>query len=290
MELSIELFLLDNLMMDLLMLHLAAAIGALRLRPVAAVAAALGGAVYALLSLTAVPLLRTLPCKLLLCVLASLPLTHGLRELPRALLALFLSACLTGGLLLALTLLLGGTLSGGALVGTVPLRVVLEDRTLELTAFADSGNLLTEPLSGKPVVVVERMLMPLTEGGRPVPYAALGGDGFLYAVQPRLIQVYCGGWYAVDALVAPADVQIMGTQAIIDSALLPKGRRNEDVETHVDVVPAAVPAPDRPAPAADPVHPFGRDAAGAVCTGGGAAVGAAPEGGGEDGGGRADRA
>lgn len=231
MELSIELFLLDNLMMDLLMLHLAAAIGALRLRPVAAVAAALGGAVYALLSLTAVPLLRTLPCKLLLCVLASLPLTHGLRELPRALLALFLSACLTGGLLLALTLLLGGTLSGGALVGTVPLRValagavaaavlprlvraffsavrdrsrrvrmrvVLEDRTLELTAFADSGNLLTEPLSGKPVVVVERMLMPLAEGGAPRPLCGARRRRFsLCGAAPSdtgvLRRVVCGG-------------------------------------------------------------------------------------------------
>lgn len=85
--------------------------------------------------------------------------------------------------MMALCLLLGGSLSGGALIGTVPLRVallgaaaaallprpvraffsavrgrsrrvrlriVLDDRTLELTALADSGNLLTEPLSGKP--------------------------------------------------------------------------------------------------------------------------------------------
>ena len=44
MELSAELFVLDNLLMDLLMLRLAAAIGALRLRPVAAVLAAFLGA------------------------------------------------------------------------------------------------------------------------------------------------------------------------------------------------------------------------------------------------------
>ena len=57
MELSAELFVLDNLLMDLLMLRLAAAIGALRLRPVAAVLAAFLGAVYALLSMSALPLL-----------------------------------------------------------------------------------------------------------------------------------------------------------------------------------------------------------------------------------------
>lgn len=66
MELSAELFVLDNLLMDLLMLRLAAAIGALRLRPVAAVLAAFLGAVYALLSMSALPLL-TAPCPSCCC-------------------------------------------------------------------------------------------------------------------------------------------------------------------------------------------------------------------------------
>lgn len=73
MELSAELFVLDNLLMDLLMLRLAAAIGALRLRPVAAVLAAFLGAVYALLSMSALPLLTAPVPKLLLCAAASLP-------------------------------------------------------------------------------------------------------------------------------------------------------------------------------------------------------------------------
>ena len=55
MELSIELFLLDNTLMNLLMLRLASAISGLKLRPFFGVAASLFGAAYALLSLTVCP-------------------------------------------------------------------------------------------------------------------------------------------------------------------------------------------------------------------------------------------
>ena len=77
---------------------------------------------------------------------------------------------------------------------------------------------------------MDRSLLPDCGGGRPVPYATLGGEGFLYAIQPRLLQAYVGGWHAIDALVAASDTRINGTQAIIDSALLPKGRRDTDVQ------------------------------------------------------------
>lgn len=316
MEVSAELFLLDNLLMDWLMLRLAAAIGGLRLRPWLSPAAALLGAVYALLSLTALPVLNRLPCKLALCVAAALPLVHAPRDLPRAILALFVAACFLGGLLFALCMLLGGSLAGGVLVGTVPLRaallgavaalvaprlvrsltaairnrsrhvllrVVLQDRTLLVQALADSGNLLTEPLTGKPVVILDRSLLPDCGGGRPVPYATLGGEGFLYAIQPRLLQAYVGGWHAIDALVAASDTRINGTQAIIDSALLPKGRRDTDVQTHMDVVQAAVSAAPPAAAQAGAVHSFGGDAAGSVSGGGGTGLDHAPEGGRTDG-------
>lgn len=316
MELSVELFLIDNLLMDLLMLRLAAAIGGLRLRPWLAAAVALFGAVYALLSMTTMPVLACLPCKLGLCAVASLPLVRAPKDIPRAVLSLFAAACLMGGLLLALCMMLGGTLSGGALIGTVPLRIallgataalalprlvrsalsalrnrskrvllriILEDRTLEVMALADSGNLLTEPLSGKPVIIVERALLPDCSHGRPVPYATLGGEGFLYAVRPRLVQVYLGGWHVIDAMIAPSDTQINGTQAILDSALLPNGRSHADVQTHLEVVQATVSSPAHAEEKAGPVYPFGGDAPGPVSGGGGAGLDHAPEGGGADG-------
>ena len=247
---------------------------------------------------------------------AALPLVHAPRDLPRAILALFVAACFLGGLLFALCMLLGGSLAGGVLMGTVPLRaallgavaalvaprlvrsltaairnrsrhvllrVVLQDRTLLVQALADSGNLLTEPLTGKPVVILDRSLLPDCGGGRPVPYATLGGEGFLYAIQPRLLQAYVGGWHAIDALVAASDTRINGTQAIIDSALLPKGRRDTDVQTHMDVVQAAVSAAPPAAAQAGAVHSFGGDAAGSVSGGGGTGLDHAPEGGRTDG-------
>lgn len=316
MELSIELFLIDNLLMDLLMLRLAAAIGGLKLRPWLAIVIALIGALYALLSMTAMPVLNSLPCKLALCAVASIPLMHSWRDALRAVLALLAAACLMGGLLLGLCLMLGGTLSGGALIGTVPLRialfgaagvwmlpravrsfltafrnrnkqvllrVVLDDRTLDIKAIADSGNLLTEPISGKPVIIIDRSLMPETKGGRPVPYATLDGDGLLYAIRPRLVQAYVGGWHAIDALIAASVVQINGTQAIIDSALLPNGRRKSDVQTHVDVVQEMVFTPADAPQKTGHVYPFGGDAPSAVSGGGGTDLDCTPEGGGTDG-------
>ena len=305
MELSIELFLLDNTLMNLLMLRLASAISGLKLRPFFGVAASLFGAAYALLSLTVLPALNFWLCKLLLCLVAAIPLIHGIRDIPRALIALLAAACLTGGMLLGLCLMFGGTLSNGGLIGTVPVRlallgisagcllprlvraalsvfrsrsrrvavrIVLADRTLELTALADSGNLLTEPLSGKPVVIVDRRFMPDCGAGYPVPYATVSGGGLLYAVKPKRIQVFLHGWHAVDAFVAASAAPIDGVQAIIDSALLPKERGKRHDQAASLLVQTTVSAPAGPDQKAGALHTLRGDAAGTVPSGRGTAV------------------
>lgn len=315
MELSIELFLLDNTLMNLLMLRLASAISGLKLRSLSGIAAALFGAVYALLSLSSLPVLRHWACKALLCIAAAIPLIHGKRDILRALLALLASACLTGGMMLGLCLMLGGVLSNGGLIGTVPvrialmgisagcllprmvraalsayrsrnrriaMRIMLADRTLALTALADSGNLLTEPLSGRPVVVVDRRLMPQYTGGRPVPYATVNGDGMLYAIEPKSIRVFQDGWHSIDAMIAASVVPIDGVQAIIDSALLPKERGKTHDKPASILVETTVPSPIDSDEKAGALHSLRRDAPGAVSSGGGTAVDPSIEGGGAD--------
>lgn len=305
MELSLELFLLDNTLMNLLMLRLASAISGLKLRPLFGVAVSLFGAVYALLSLTILPVLHLWVCKALLCVTAAIPLIHGKRDILRALLALLAAACLTGGMMLGLCLMLGGTLSNGGLIGTVPvrialmgisagcllprmvraalsayrsrnrriaIRIVLADRTLALTALADSGNLLTEPLSGKPVVVVDQRLMPEYAGGRPVPYTTVNGEGMLYAIEPKSIRVFQDGWHSIDAMVAASAAPVEGVQAIIDSALLPKERGKTHDKAASILVQATVPAPLDSDQKAGALHSLRGNAPGAVSSGGGAAV------------------
>ena len=152
----------------------------------------------------------------------------------------------------------------------VRMLISLPDRTLELLALLDSGNLLTEPLSGLPVVVVKPGLLPL--GGRPVPYRTMDSTGFLYAIRPISLQVDYGGWLEVDAFLAESPMPLDGADAIIDSALLTQGGICTDAEPSDEQTSGAVPAASCQTGKTDLVHPFRRDAAATVPGGGGAGV------------------
>ena len=125
MKISVELFLLDNMLMNWLVLRLAAVLVGKRLRYFVSLPAAAAGALYALLSMTAAPFLLTVLPKLLFGALLACVLTVNRRGYWKCLLALYLSAFLLGGTMFGLAMLLGGEISGGALIGTVPLRVLL---------------------------------------------------------------------------------------------------------------------------------------------------------------------
>lgn len=82
-----------------------------------------------------------------------------------------------------------------------------EDETalVSLSGLVDSGNLLTEPLSGRAVILIDRsaaaFLPPelafLREGGTPsltprlrlIPYSTPSGEGILYGYLPAVVQV-----------------------------------------------------------------------------------------------------
>lgn len=302
MRVSAELFFLDNLLMDYLMLRLAAVFCGVRLRTFPALLASAGGAAYALLSMTAMPFLGTPVPKLLLGVAVALPLRFSGQSLLKAVLCLYLSAFLTGGMMLGITLLLGGSLDGGVLLGTtpvrlvllgallaaclphvvrqlltllrmrarfVPLRITLADRVLTLTALSDSGNLLTEPLTGLPVIVVRPGLLP--DGGRAVPYRTVDSMGFLYAVRPvRVETAEAGTWREIDAFVASAPDAIPGADAIWNPLLFSEGKEYANARKTARDAASAVPEPTSEAEQADLLHPLGGDASGAVPAGGGA--------------------
>lgn len=302
MRVSVELFLLDNLLMDYLILRLAAVFACVRLKTLPALGTAAAGALYALLATACAPLLNTLVPKLALGCVMALPLGRGWRAYGRGLACLYLSAFLTGGLAFALTMLFGGESSGGVLYGTVRLRTVLlaaagaaslprivrtlltlyqsrtryvtlrivcEDREMELTALVDSGNLLTEPISGLPVVVVRPGLLP--EGKRPVPYRTIAGDGMLYAMRPKRIAVWTGGaWTELDAMIASAPAPIAGADAVLDGALWMQKGREHDAEQMAGTTSEVVLPPVEAAGKARVLHPLGRNASAAVSERGGA--------------------
>ena len=302
MKVSVELFLLDNMLMNWLVLRLGAVLVGKRLRYYVSLPAAAIGALYALLSMTAAPFLLSVWAKLLFGALLACVLMVNRRGYMKCLLALYLSAFLLGGTMFGLAMLFGGEVSGGALIGTVPLRVLLitavlcfglpraalsllaayrsrmrhvrvrvdlADRSFIVWALIDSGNLLTEPVSGLPVIILKAGLLP-GEPGRPVPYAAMGADGWLNAIRPARVSVYTGSWYEINAYVAEAPGSLGAEEAIIGADLLRAEERRSlhDSETQ-DALWEAVSADTQPRPQADPVSSYGGDPAHAVSGGGG---------------------
>lgn len=91
--------------------------------------------------------------------------------------------------------------------GVYDVQLQLFDQSINLRAFLDTGNTLTEPFSGLPVVVggVEQLrpILPqdvveaaLAPGDKPVPglryvpFSSVGGSGLLLAVKGQLLRVY----------------------------------------------------------------------------------------------------
>lgn len=267
MKISVELFLLDNTLMNLCVYLLAAVWIGTRARPLPILLASLIGAVYALLSLFVVPALRLLPVKLVCFLLFGLPLWERGTSLIKTLLCILLAAAAVGGVALSLTLLCGGSvLSNGTLIGTLPLRTALiivcaslallrafrgivsrrelTSRTVPMTvtmggtertfrALVDTGNALIEPVSGLPIALLSGVTV---ETGRPVVYRTQGGASILLAARPEQITVQ---GRTVCGCVAKAVMPIPGADAILPASMLPKEWRNPNES--MDPEPVAAP-------------------------------------------------
>ena len=111
-------------------------------------------------------------------------------------------------------------------------------------AFCDSGNLLVEPISAKPCIIVEKgemerilpygMAKTIRAGKtenlaaedikriRVIPTGTVGGGSLLYAVRVDEIRINMGkGWSSADALVAFGEIgkNAYGAKALIPSAV-----------------------------------------------------------------------
>lgn len=114
-------------------------------------------------------------------------------------------------------------------------------KTVELKALCDSGNLLRDPISARPCIVVEldsvrelfarKTLRAIEKGSealfegedaarvRIVPVKTVSGDGMMYAFRLDRVELdFGGGWLEADALAAISTVSINADGA---SALVP---------------------------------------------------------------------
>lgn len=258
MKITIEPFILDNTVMNCCVYLLAAAWMGVRIRMLPTLGVSLVGAVYALVSLFWIPLLREPYCKIPGFLLPSLLLFRKAGAW-RAIPFLLLSAALTGGVAMLLTIQFGGSVyADGTVVGTVPVRAALLSafaalclprlirklteirkryalhteivielalHTYRLDALIDSGNLLKEPLSGLPVVLIGHAVdKPLL----PVPFEKLSGNGVLYGERPRSVRLPDFGNVSVDCICVQAPTPIGKAQAILPESMLPYDWRIHD--------------------------------------------------------------
>lgn len=180
----IELFLLDNLLMNLLVLHLSAAILSVRPRRTRFFLFSLAASVYAAIGAGLNPILLKLPAKFAASIAMSFFLPcKNLREFLKNYFALIFSTLCSGGAVFGICLVFGSDFSSGIglhcfilgifIVSLLPGRfrkllthkslcdnaAVLEvslrsNKNLSLAALIDTGHSLCEPLSGLPVILL----------------------------------------------------------------------------------------------------------------------------------------
>lgn len=212
MQIYIEGYVLHNLLMNALILALAMRLAGQKLAPARLILASLLGCGYAVAC--CLPGLRFLDglvfralCILLMCLVAIKK--RSLARWLRLFLFCLVALVLLGGTGFGLMYMLGAkgygllqaaltVLAGAALAVCLcwPLQkkpalehkitLVLGGQSINLKGYLDTGNALTEPLSGLPVMLVDPACIggiPLPPG-RPVPFSALGGKGVIDAFFP----------------------------------------------------------------------------------------------------------
>ncbi|MBE5785009.1 MAG: hypothetical protein E7330_04340 [Clostridiales bacterium] len=265
----LETFLLDNFLMDLLLLRLAAAIASRHL-PVRRLM--LGAFAGALLSWAALflPALFRFPGKLITGLILTLffPFCSKKAFLHTAV-SVFAAAFLVGGLAFAAAYSFGER-EGGLVILPSPVRGMLTaaaaavllpaavrrfrtarrqngfrreliffagGKEYRLSALIDTGNALAEPLSGRSVVIAYLPeLAPYAS--IPVPAKSVLGQDILFALLPAYIRI---DGEEADALIAITKAPLAGTDALLPAALAePSNEKGEEYATHYQSDPCGI--------------------------------------------------
>jgi sigma-E processing peptidase SpoIIGA len=217
----IELYIFDNFLMNCLVIRLSEAILGRRAHKWLKLLICFLASVYALLAYY-FPALNLWFFKILLCAAMAICFRiKGIRELLGSVAAVFVSTALIGGATFALVYAFSGSMSGGILyapsgfrvllysVGAgvalpsifrkltkrrvkaklkVPVRIIHKNESYDFEGFIDTGNLLTEPISSLPVIVLcSPKLIEYCDTN--IPYSDTSGAGTMSAFLPEHIYI-----------------------------------------------------------------------------------------------------
>ncbi len=258
MNVYIELYILDNLLMDVLVLKLGAAVVARSCAPKRLALFALVGCAFAVAALFFPPLMHPAAKVAQGLLLALFIKPQGIRQYIENAAAVLLSAYVVGGAALAL-----GSGTGYGIVvmsehtrlmlisaacalllprmirwfrshrslDTLKVRLcaVVDGKRYELVAMRDSGCFLSEPISGT-AVVTAHIVELLPRANIPIPIETLSGTGIIYALKPDSMSV---DGFDTDALLAISPRPIRGAEAIIPYHIAKESMQHGEHNTEV---------------------------------------------------------
>lgn len=214
-----ELYLIDNAVMNILVIRLAAAISGRRVKPVRAALFASAGAIYALAAASASALMMHWTLKIAGSLILSAVLSFGsVKEYFVGAVSMFAAIFVAGGAVTCVALLasrrFGGleslsplTAIAGALITyllpyavrrlrgerasdgeVLELVITNQGQRHNLKAVQDTGNMLIEPISGLPVIVIHSTARE-ENATIPIPASTVFGDGMLFGFRPDRIEL-----------------------------------------------------------------------------------------------------
>ncbi len=253
MRIIVELFILDNAVMNALILLIASSFARCKLRPILTVMLSFLGGGYAMLALK-YPIVFANP---IVKVAFAFVLAFALKSSNRksyffSVMFVLLSAVLLGGIGFFIVFSMGGSFAFGALTGTNTLRIGLytllvglciprvirllasrknPDKPMKLRVYSkgewhsfdaliDTGNMATEPLSGLPVVFLPR---DICEGFvYPLPIQSVCGEKMLSCTRAKAAKIGCSdSWYDTDIMICATDQLTNKGYAIVGCDALP---------------------------------------------------------------------
>ncbi|MBQ9832126.1 MAG: sigma-E processing peptidase SpoIIGA [Clostridia bacterium] len=244
----IELFLLDNILYNYLMLKLASVIRSEKLPLTRHILFSVCGALYAALSFL-FPLLMSLPFKVLSGMLFSLCfVSANIKSYLCSVASVFISAFITGGLTIAVVFIFSGSVQNNIVFASIPIRIALiafviccslpalmrrmlsrrssgyivlhfshNSKTYRLNAFIDSGNMLCEPITSLPVILIYAPSLEV-DASIPVPIMTANGESIVFAFKPESIRYKNT---AIDALLGLSSIPFQNADALVPSSLIP---------------------------------------------------------------------